>query len=97
MPIVHGAVRGDRRNPSVVGPDNAAATGIGSRRLAFIEFADVPYRRGSHHLLHPSAIAVIDERTGGGRPGIGGHDAAQAIVDVKRHTRDQKKGSGVFF
>ncbi len=45
MPIMHGPVRGHRGNAGVVRPDEAAAGGIGSRCIAFIELADVARRR----------------------------------------------------
>lgn len=45
VPIVHSAVRGDRRDPGVIGPDEPTATGVGSCRIAFIELTDVARRR----------------------------------------------------
>ncbi len=53
MPVVYGAIGGDRRNPSAPRPDEPRAI----RVITFIELAEVARGRGAHDLLDPPAIA----------------------------------------
>jgi hypothetical protein len=83
MPVVHGAIR-DRycRNSGVVGPDESAATGIGSRRIAFVQLTDVARRRCAHNLLHPATLAVIDKGGVDRCTAKRGHGARHAIIHI---------------